>query len=111
VVAVYGAVQTLEGLVITPRIVGEKLGLPAVAVLLALMIGGELFGFLGVMLALPAAAVVKVFIGHALRRYRESSLYDGHAPAAVVNDAPSSPVVSRLRWRRSPRARSQGAPR
>jgi predicted PurR-regulated permease PerM len=75
VLVVYACVQTAEGLVITPRIVGDKLGLSPVWVLLALMAGGELFGFVGVMLALPAAAVAKVFAMHALNRYQASKLY------------------------------------
>jgi predicted PurR-regulated permease PerM len=86
VVIVYTVVQALEGLVITPRVVGDKLGLSPVWVLLALMVGGELFGFVGVMLALPAAAIAKVFASHALRRYHESQLY--LARASLVPGAP-----------------------
>jgi predicted PurR-regulated permease PerM len=108
VLSVYGMVQVLEGFVITPRIVGEKLGLPAVAVLLALMIGGELFGFLGVMLALPMAAVIKVFMGHALRRYRESPLYEGRS-AVAVSAALSQRPPARLRLRHARRTRLRGA--
>lgn len=93
VLAVYGVVQTLEGFVITPRIVGDKLGIPPVIVLIALMIGGELFGFLGVMLALPVSAVIKVFAGHALHRYQASGFYSG---AATLERAPA-----RLRLRRA----------
>ncbi len=95
VLLVYAVVQALEGFVITPRVVGGQLGLPAVWVLLALMAGAELFGFLGVMLALPAAAVVKVFVDRALRRYRESALYAGLPP-----EAPPRPARLRLRPRR-----------
>jgi predicted PurR-regulated permease PerM len=79
VVAVYGVIQVLEGFVITPRIVGDKLGLAPVWVLFALMVGGELFGFLGVMLALPAAAIVKVFVVRLLTRYQASALYTGQS--------------------------------
>ncbi|MFW5921013.1 MAG: AI-2E family transporter [Polyangiales bacterium] len=76
VVGVYTAVQLLEGFVITPRIVGDKVGLPAVWVLFALMVGGELFGFMGVLLALPVAAVAKIFVGRGLRWYRQSEWYE-----------------------------------
>jgi predicted PurR-regulated permease PerM len=93
VLLIYGIVQTLEGFVITPRIVGDKLGLPPVIVLVALMIGGELFGFLGVMLALPVSAVIKVFAGHALQRYQASGFYSGEG--STVARAPA-----RLRLRR-----------
>jgi predicted PurR-regulated permease PerM len=100
VLVVYATVQTLDGVVITPRIVGHKLGLPAVWVLLALMAGGELFGFLGVMLALPTAAVVKVFAGHALQRYRASALYGGRAASVRTAGAGAlAPVRARARLR------------
>jgi predicted PurR-regulated permease PerM len=105
VLAVYGMVQLLEGLLITPKIVGDKLGLPAVFVLIALMVGAELFGFLGIMAALPAAAVIKVLSAHAVRRYRESALFTG-APACSSERAPSrlkhrrvQPLASRRRDR------------
>jgi predicted PurR-regulated permease PerM len=80
VLVVYGIVQVLEGFVITPKIVGDKVGLGAIWVLLALMVGGELFGFLGVLLALPAAAVGKIFVVRALAWYRKSSFYLRGAP-------------------------------
>lgn len=100
VLLVYGVVQTLEGFVITPRIVGESLGLPSVVVLIALMIGGDLFGFLGVMLALPVCAVAKVFVTHALERYRASTLFSGQTAAPAGARAPA-----RLKLRVRPRRR------
>ena len=75
VVIAYLVCQGLEGFVIVPRVVGDKVGLPAIWVLVALMIGGELFGFLGVLLAVPAAAVVKIFVVRGLRWYKQSPLY------------------------------------
>ncbi len=78
----YGIIQVLEGFLITPRIVGEKVGLAAVWVLVALMAGGELFGFLGVLLAVPAAAVVKIFVVRAVAYYRRSRLFLEGAPEA-----------------------------
>lgn len=80
VVVIYGAIQLLEGFLITPKIVGDKVGLSAIWVLLALMFGGELFGFLGVLLALPVAAVLKVFVAHGLTAYRASGWYRSGAP-------------------------------
>lgn len=56
--------QLLEGLVLTPRLVGGRIGLHPVAVIFAIMAGGQLFGFIGVLLALPAAAVLKVWLSH-----------------------------------------------
>ena len=75
VLAVYVVIQLLEGFVITPKIVGDKVGLPAVWVLLALMVGGEIFGFMGVLLALPAAAVIKIFVVRGLSKYRKSGFF------------------------------------
>jgi predicted PurR-regulated permease PerM len=75
VVVAYAAVQSFESFVITPRIVGKTVGLNEVWVLLALFVGGELFGFMGILLALPSAAVAKIFVTRAVRRYRESELY------------------------------------
>jgi predicted PurR-regulated permease PerM len=75
VVVAYAAVQTTESFVITPRIVGKTVGLNEVWVILALFVGGELFGFMGILLALPSAAVAKIFIARGVSRYRESELY------------------------------------
>lgn len=76
-VAVYALIQLLEGFVITPRIVGDKLGLAPVWVLLGLMAGGNLFGFVGVLLALPATAVAKVAVVRGLDTYKKSRVYRG----------------------------------
>lgn len=75
VVVAYAAVQSFESFVITPRIVGKTVGLNEVWVILALFVGGELFGFMGILLALPAAAVAKIFVIRGVKRYRESTLY------------------------------------
>ena len=92
VLVVYSIIQVFEGFVITPRIVGDKVGLPAVWVLFALLVGGELFGFMGVLLALPAAAVIKIFVGRGLTWYRASELFLGtEPPAAGSTDAPAPP--------------------
>ncbi len=101
---VYAAVQALEGFVITPRVVGEKLGLAPVWILFALMAGGEVFGLLGVLLALPVAAVVKVLVQRALRAYRASTLYAGGGSAVGGVDV-APPVLLRLRLRRGVRRR------
>lgn len=82
VVVAYVVVQTLEGFVITPRIVGESVGLREVWVLLALFIAGEVFGFLGVLLAVPAAAVLKIFFQRAVAQYKRSGLFA--EPAAAL---------------------------
>ena len=68
-------VQTLEGFVITPRIVGKTVGLSEIWVLVALFVGGEIFGFLGVLLALPTAAVAKIFVSRGVQFYRTTELF------------------------------------
>jgi predicted PurR-regulated permease PerM len=103
VVAVYTAVQLLEGFVITPYIVGDKLGMSALVVLFALMIGGELFGFLGVMLALPVAAIIKVFVSRGVVRYRASAIYSGLERDTRAQQSRlrlRAPVPRRMRARR-----------
>ena len=77
VVAVFVIGQIVEGYVLTPRLVGEKVGLHPVWVIFALFAGGALFGFTGVLLAVPVAAVIGVLIRFAISRYKESSLYRG----------------------------------
>ena len=72
----YLFVQGLESFVLTPRIVGKSLGMHPVTVIVALMIGGDLLGFLGLLIAVPVAAVVQVFAQDLVARYRESPLYN-----------------------------------
>ncbi len=68
--------QLLEGYVLVPKLVGDKIGLHPVAVIFAVLAGGYLFGFLGVLLALPAASVIMVLLRYLLERYRHSELYN-----------------------------------
>lgn len=72
---IFGVGQLLEGFWLTPKLVGEKIGLHPVAVIFAVMAGGQLFGFVGVLLALPVAAVCIVLLREAHRRYLASHLY------------------------------------
>ena len=75
VIGVFVVGQLLEGYVLVPRLVGEKIGLHPVAVIFAVLAGGYLFGFLGVLLALPAASVIMVLLRYLGERYRQSELY------------------------------------
>ncbi|MEM7691554.1 MAG: AI-2E family transporter [Pseudomonadota bacterium] len=72
---VFGVGQLVESLLLTPILVGDRIGLHPVAVIFALMAGGQLAGFVGVVVALPVAAVIMVFARHALDRYVQSDLY------------------------------------
>jgi len=87
----YAVVQNLEGFVLTPRIVGGSVGLHPGAVIVALLIGGDLFGFLGLLIAVPAAAVVKVFVDELLEAYRRSTFFQGDEPAAEPYAADGDP--------------------
>ena len=69
--------QIMEGYILTPRLVGDRIGLNTVWVLFALLAGGKLFGFVGVLLAIPAAAIIGVLCRFALHRYLGSHLYIG----------------------------------
>ncbi len=75
VLALYGLGQFLEGFVLTPRLVGERIGLHPVAVLFALLLFGKLFGFFGVLLALPISAVSLVLVQYFWSVYTQSSWY------------------------------------
>ena len=107
VLGVFAIGQTLEGFVLVPWLVGDRIGLHPVAVIFAIMAGGQLFGFLGVLLALPVAAISMVLLRHAHDQYRRSGLYGAEhaeddpeaiageevepAAAVVVESAPPSP--------------------
>ncbi len=80
VALVFTLAQLLEGMYLTPKLVGDRIGLHPVVVIFAVMAGGQLFGFTGVLLALPVSAVIMVLLRHAHDRYRSSSLY---GPAAA----------------------------
>jgi predicted PurR-regulated permease PerM len=77
VMLVYGIGQVLEGQVLTPLLVGHRVGLHPLWVIFALMAGGALFGFLGILLAVPAGAAIGVLTRFALKRYRESAYFQG----------------------------------
>ena len=85
VVGVFVVGQLLEGYVLVPRLVGEKIGLHPVAVIFAVLAGGYLFGFLGVLLALPAASVILVLLRYLAQRYKLSDLYtEKGVPDSVI---------------------------
>jgi predicted PurR-regulated permease PerM len=87
VVLVFVVGQMLEGTVLTPRLVGERIGLHPVAVIFAVMAGGQLYGFFGILLALPVAAVAMVLIRQLLHTYRSSGLYGPREGLADANGA------------------------
>ena len=80
-VAKVGAVflfgQTMEGNVLSPTLVGDRVGLHPVWIMFALLAGGSLFGFVGILIAVPTASVIGVIVRHLIGRYRESAIYRG----------------------------------
>lgn len=81
VAVVFAAGQFLEGNFVTPRLVGSRVGLHPVWVIFAVLAGAALFGLVGALVAVPAAAVIGVFVRFGLGRYRASPLYNGPATA------------------------------
>jgi predicted PurR-regulated permease PerM len=84
VAGVYTLAQLLDATVITPRIVGDSVGIHPVWIVLALTLGGFYFGFAGLLIGVPAAAVTKLLLIRGLKRYRASAFYRGRAAAPTV---------------------------
>lgn len=80
ILAVFGIGNALETMFLQPWLVGDRIGLHPVAVIFAVMAGGQLFGFVGVLLALPAAAVIMVLLRYAHVRYKQSPLFGRGEP-------------------------------
>jgi len=94
VLGVFVAVQSLEGYVLTPKILGGRLNLHPMAVFLGLLIGGKLFGLLGVILAIPAIAIGKVFLKFVRELYQASYFY--HVGDIHPADAPPENIEERI---------------
>ncbi|MAF50307.1 MAG: AI-2E family transporter [Rhodospirillales bacterium] len=86
VLLVFAVGQLIESIFLTPKFVGDKVRLHAVWVIFALMVGGALFGFTGILLAIPVAATIGVVIRFSLDRYLESALYKGVKNEAEAED-------------------------
>jgi predicted PurR-regulated permease PerM len=79
VAVVYGSGQVIEGFFLTPKLVGKRIGLHPLAVIFMLLAFGQLFGFVGVFIALPASAVLLVAVRRLRTSYLASDLYKGQA--------------------------------
>ena len=82
---VFGLGQLLEGFVLTPRLVGERIGLHPLAVIFALLAFGQVFGFVGVLVALPASAILLVCLRRARAHYLSSRLFTGEGLSDEAN--------------------------
>ncbi|WP_421851968.1 AI-2E family transporter [Oricola sp.] len=87
VVAIFFAGQLVEGNILQPKLVGDSVGLHPVWLMFALFAFGSLFGFTGLLIAVPAAAVVGVLVRFALEKYLDSDLYIGHSESAADDAA------------------------
>lgn len=85
--ALFAAANGIEGTFLTPRLVGDKVGLNPVETMVALIVGGQLAGFAGLLLAIPAAGILKAWLRDAVALYRASELY-GPEPAPAAPAAP-----------------------
>jgi predicted PurR-regulated permease PerM len=111
VVAVMGTIGILDGMVITPRIVGGSVGLKPIEVLVTMMAAGTLFGFLGVVLAVPLGAVLKILVTHAVDAYTASAFYrqrPGGAPLSLMPPPPPSDPPPSQRAREAPETARSG---
>ena len=95
--AIVGSGQFLEGYVLGPRLVGNSVGLHPVWLMFALVAFGDLFGFTGLLIAVPVAAVIKVLARHLLGFYMESPFYRGRSGEALRADAASSSDLETVR--------------
>jgi predicted PurR-regulated permease PerM len=83
VAIIFAVGQVLEGNFLTPKLVGDRVGLHPVWIIFALLSGGALFGFVGLLLAVPVAAVIGVLVRFSIARYRASKLYLGTHPPGM----------------------------
>ena len=93
VLVVFGVGQIIEGYVLQPFLLGDKIGLSPVAVVFAVLAGAQLAGFMGMLIALPVAAVIVVLLKHAREWYERSSLYQDSTSVGIENNE-NSHIVS-----------------
>lgn len=112
VAAVFFVGQFIEGNILQPRLVGKSVGLHPVWLMFALFAFGALFGFVGLLMAVPAAAAVAVLVRFAIARYLDSPLYRGHHEAVATEPPPEVPAPgspARARPVRARRRRSEAS--
>ncbi len=93
VLIVFGIGQVLESVLLTPLLVGDKIGLHPVAVIFAIMAGGQLFGFIGILVALPVAAIIMVLLRHMNQRYKSSAVYSTESLTEDISESSENETV------------------
>ncbi len=93
VATVFFVGQFIEGNILQPKLVGSKVGLHPVWLMFALVAFGTIFGFVGLLIAVPAAAAVGVLVRFALGRYLDSDVYHGHSKPLVIADITDDPKL------------------
>jgi predicted PurR-regulated permease PerM len=88
VVALFGAFYTVDLVFITPRVIGNKVGLKPLTVLLGIIAMGELFGLIGVLIAIPLLACGRILLLEAVERYQQSAVYLALPDAPAVDESP-----------------------
>lgn len=111
IAAIFAVGQFVEGNILTPRLVGKSVGLHPVWLLLALSAFGSVFGFVGMLIAVPVAASIGVLIRFAMEQYRASLLYQGKAglPASTPSFTSAADVPKPRRSRKPARGAGDGA--
>jgi predicted PurR-regulated permease PerM len=92
VLVVFGVGQIIEGYVLQPFLLGDKIGLSPVAVVFAVLAGAQLAGFLGMLIALPVAAIIVVLLKHLVANYQQSPLYQ--LPAVLIEETGQSQRIT-----------------
>ncbi len=94
VVVVFATFYVIDLIFITPRIIGGRVGLAPLVVLLGIVAGGELFGIIGVLLAIPCLAVARILLVELIEAYRRSAAYLGPNPAPLAAQGPTPPPAA-----------------
>ena len=84
VLVVYGVIQGIESYYITPRIVGDKVGLSPVTIIIVILIGGEVMGLLGILISVPVAGAIKTLKPDLIRLYKSTRFYQGKGKGLVL---------------------------
>lgn len=96
--------QAIEGYVLQPLLLGDKIGLSALWVIFAVLAGGSLFGIVGMLLALPSAAVINVLCRHAYQAYLESRFYKGNPQLSLFSRTDLQDIRQEIETKRAEKA-------